>query len=281
MMKTLFYLMLIVLTISCSINKKEKNNESQMVSTMALLENVSRVMSDTTATPHEVSIAVIPLAERLADMATSSDKQVRINVMGLSQELLLDLAFKFDNLSKEESEEIHKVLGLLGEILDRWVPITGADGTITLTKEIVYISYQNSDERKEGYFTLQVTPPLSPDKEPYVKVTFPSTAIDAPSLIFSRYKASEEDMEENKQSRKQVEFDQWWGKDQLGEEIPLMALGGSNILQNMLEHDILYIGFVSEDLSETTKGGSEIARIHLKSFKEAYLKHEHDNLRSF
>ena len=269
------------MSISCGTSRSEGNSKSKEVSITAILENVSRVMSDTTATPHEVSTAALPLAERLADMATSSDKQVRINVMGLSQELLLDLAFKFDNLSKEESEELHKVLGLLGEILDRWVPITGADGTITLTKEIVYISYQNSDERKEGYFTLQVTPPLSPDKEPYVKVTFPSTAIDAPSLIFSRYNASEEDMEENKQSRKQVEFDQWWGKDQLGEEIPLMALGGSNILQNMLEHDILYIGFVSEDLSETTKGGYEIARIHLKSFKEAYLKHEHDNLRSF
>lgn len=280
-MRILLFVIIILISVSCGSGKRNGSDKAQDLSTITLLENVSRVMSDTTATPHEVSIAVIPLAERLADMATSSDKQVRINVMGLSQELLLDLAFKFDNLSKEESEEIHKVLGLLGEILDRWVPITGADGTITLTKEIVYISYQNSDERKEGYFTLQVTPPLSPDKEPYVKVTFPSTAIDAPSLIFSRYMASEEDMEENKQSRKQVEFDQWWGKDQLGEEIPLMALGGSNILQNMLEHDILYIGFVSEDLSETTKGEYEIARIRLKSFKEAYLKHEHDNLRSF
>ena len=269
------------MSISCGAGKRNGSDKAQDLSTITLLENVSLVMSDTTATPHEVSIAVIPLAERLADMATSSDKQVRINVMGLSQELLLDLAFKFDNLSKEESEELHKVLALLGEILDRWVPIIGADGAVTLTKDIVYVSYQNSDERKEWYFTLQVTPPLSPDKEPYVKVTFPSTAIDVPSLIFSRYKASEEDMEENKQSRKQVEFDQWWGKDQLGEEIPLMALGGSNILQNMLEHDILYIGFVSEDLSETTKGEYEIARIRLKSFKEAYLKHEHDNLRSF
>lgn len=280
-MRILLFVMITLMSISCGTSRSEGNSKSKEVSITAILENVSRVMSDTTATPHEVSTAALPLAERLADMATSSDKQVRINVMGLSQELLLDLAFKFDNLSKEESEELHKVLGLLGEILDRWMPITGADGTITLTKEIVYISYQNSDERKEGYFTLQVTPPLSPDKEPYVKVTFPSTAIDAPSLIFSRYNASEEDMEEYKQSRKQVEFDQWWGKDQLGEEIPLMALGGSNILQNMLEHDILYIGFVSEDLSETTKGEYEIARIRLKSFKDAYLKHEHDNLRSF
>lgn len=87
-------------------------------------------MSDTTTTPHEVSTTVLPLAERLAVMATYSDKQVRINAMRLSQELLLDLVFKFDNLSKEESEQLHKVLSLFGEILDQWVPIKGADALL-------------------------------------------------------------------------------------------------------------------------------------------------------
>ena len=279
-MRIALSILIILISVSCGSGSRQSNKNSSEVSTKTLLENVSLVMSDTTATPQEVSTAVLPLAERLAVMATSSDKQVRINAMGLSQELLLDLVFKFDNLNKDESDQLHKVLSLLGEILDQWAPIKGADGTITLTKEIVYVSYQDSDERKEGYFTLQVTPPQSPNHEPYVKITFPSTAVDAPSLMFSRFK-SYDDIEEDSNSRKQVEFDQWWGKGQLGEDIPLMATGRSNILQNMLEHDVLYIGFISEDISETTKGEYEIARIHLKSFKEAYLKHQHDNLRLF
>jgi len=279
-MKNTFYLMIVVLFLSCCTGKREKSNECQKVSTMTLLENVSHVMADTTATPKEVYDAIIPMAERLSDMAMSDDKQVRINVQGLTQELLMDIVFKFENLTEEELEERHNVLDLLGNILNIWVPIKGPDGAISLTKEIVYVSYQDSDERKEGFFSLQITPPQSSDHEPYVKVTFPSTAVDAPALMFGRYK-SPESTEEDRDSWELVEFDQWWGKDQLGEGVPLMASGRNDILEKMLSYDILYISFISEDLSERTPGGYEIARVHLKSFKEAYLKHQQDNISRF
>ena len=71
------------------------------------------------------------------------------------------------------------------------------------------------------------------------------------------------------------------GKEQLGDGIPMMASGRNNILEKMLEYDILYISFISEDLSETCPGGYEAACLSLKSFKEEYLKHERDNYRSF
>ena len=272
-MRILLIIMICLMSVSCGSAKRGDNDKAQEVSIITLLENVSHEMSDTTASPNGVFSAVTPLVERLEGMAASSDKQIRINVMRVSQKLLLDLVFRFDNLNKDESEDLHNILSRLGNILDQWVPIIDTDGVVTLTKEMVYVSYQNSDERKEGYFSLQVTPPQSPDDEPYVMVSFPSTAVGAPSLMFSCYKSSE-DMEEDSNSRKQVEFDMWWGKSELGENMPLIALGRSNVLQNMLEHDVLYIAFISEDVSESTKGEYEIVRIHLKSFKDAYLKHQ-------
>jgi hypothetical protein len=245
-----------------------------------MLERVSHVMADTAATPKTVSDAVLPLAERLLELAKGSDKDKRIGAQGLSQELLVDIVFKFDNLTEDESEMLNKCLSALSRVAEQWAVVNGADGTVTLTKEIFYVSYQGSAERKEGYFTIQVTPPASSEQEPYVKVTFPSTAAHSPFMVFSRYK-SPEALEVDRESWTQVEFDQWWGKEQLGEGIPMMASGRSNILEKMLEYDILYISFISEDLSETCPGGYEAACLSLKSFKEEYLKHERDNYRSF
>ena len=273
------------MTISCGStnsenNKKSENGDYEKESTSVMLERVSQVMSDSTATPKAVSDAVLPLADRLLEMVKSEDKNKRIGAQGLSQELLMDIVFKFNDPTKEESELLHGCLSALGKVAEQWAVVKVADGTFTLTKEIVYVSYQGSDYSKEGVITIQVTPPASSEQEPYVKVTFPSTAVSSPVMVFSRYKASDE-MEEDRESWKQVEFEQWWGKEQLGTGIPLMASGRSNILENMLGYDTAYISFISEAVSEKCPGGYEAARISLKSFKDEYVKHQHDNYRYF
>lgn len=273
------------MTISCGStnsenNKKLEKGDYEKESTSVMLERVSQVMSDSTATPKAVSDAVLPLADRLLEMVKSEDKNKRVGALGLSQELLMDIVFKFNDLTKEESELLHGCLSALGKVAEQWAVVKVADGTFTLTKEIVYVSYQGSDYSKEGVITIQVTPPVSSEQEPYVKVTFPSTAVSSPVMVFSRYKASDE-MEEDLESWKQVEFEQWWGKGQLGTGIPLMASGRSNVLENMLGYDTAYISFISEAVSEKCPGGYEAARISLKSFKDEYVKHQHDNYRYF
>lgn len=278
-MKRLTYILFALLAISCggnSVNKASQNS----ISDQELLETVSRVMSDSTATPKDVTDAVLPLAERLLEMAKGTEKSKRVAAQGLSQELLMDIVFRFDNLTKEESEHLHECLNALGKVTDQWAAVKGADGMITLTKEIVYVSYQDSDESKEGIITIQVTPPVSSEQEPYVKMTFPSSAASSPALIFSRY-ISPESTEEDRDSWAPVEFEQWWEKDQLGDDIPMIASGKNNILEKMLGYDILYISFISEDLSEKCPGGYEAARMSLNSFKEEYVKHERDNYRYF
>ena len=284
-MKKLAFLFVALMTISCGStnsenHKKSENGDYEKESTSVMLERVSQVMSDSTATPKAVSDAVLPLADRLLEMVKSEDKNKRIGAQGLSQELLMDIVFKFNDPTKEESELLHGCLSALGKVAEQWAVVKVADGTFTLTKEIVYVSYQGSDYSKEGVITIQVTPPASNEQEPYVKVTFPSTAVSSPVMVFSRYKASDE-MEEDRESWKQVEFEQWWGKEQLGTGIPLMASGRSNVLENMLGYDTVYISFISEDVSEKYPGGYEAARISLKSFKEEYAKHQHDNYRYF
>ena len=259
-------------------NNDSKNRSSGIESTTVMLERVSNVMADTAATPKAVSEAVLPLANRLLEMARSDDKDKRVGAQGLSQELLMDIVFKFDSPTQEELGMLNECLSALGRVAEQWAVIKGPDGTITLTKEIFYVSYQGSDESKEGVFTIQVTPPTSSEQEAYVKVTFPSTAVYSPVMVFSKFKSSET-MEEDRDSWRQVEFDQWWAKGQFGNEIPLMASGRGNILEKMLEYDILYISFISENLSEQCPGGYEAARISLKSFKEEYVKHERDNYR--
>ena len=284
-MKKLAFLFVALMTISCGStnsenHKKSENGDYEKESTSVMLERVSQVMSDSTATPKAVSDAVLPLADRLLEMVKSEDKNKRIGAQGLSQELLMDIVFKFNDPTKEESELLHGCLSALGKVAEQWAVVKVADGTFTLTKEIVYVSYQGSDYSKEGVITIQVTPPASSEQEPYVKVTFPSTAVSSPVMVFSRYKASDE-MEEDRESWKQVEFEQWWSKEQLGTGIPLMASGRSNVLENMLGYDTVYISFISEDVSEKCPGGYEAARISLKSFKEEYAKHQHDNYRYF
>ena len=282
-MKKLAYLMIVLTAISCvrgnsRNNNHSKNESSVKESTSVMLERVSNVMADTAATPKAVSEAVLPLANRLLEMARSDDKDKRVGAQGLSQELLMDIVFKFDSPTQEELGMLNECLSALGRVAEQWAVIKGPDGTITLTKEIFYVSYQGSDESKEGVFTIQVTPPTSSEQEVYVKVTFPSTAANSPVMVFSKFKPSEA-MEEDRDSWRQVEFDQWWAKGQFGNEIPLMASGRGNILEKMLEYDILYISFISENLSEQCPGGYEAARISLKSFKEEYVKHERDNYR--
>lgn len=284
-MKKLAFLFVALMTISCGStnsenNKKSEKGDYEKESTSLMLERVSQVMSDSIATPKAVSDAVLPLADRLLEMVKSEDKNKRIGAQGLSQELLMDIVFKFNDPTKEESELLHGCLSALGKVAEQWAVVKVADGTFTLTKEIVYVSYQGSDYSKEGVITIQVTPPASNEQEPYVKVTFPSTAVSSPVMVFSRYKASDE-MEEDLESWKQVEFEQWWGKGQLGTGIPLMASGRGNILENMLGYDTAYISFISEAVSEKCPGGYEAARISLKSFKDEYVKHQHDNYRYF
>ena len=277
--------MIVLMAISCVSGNSRNNNDSKKESsgkesTSVMLERVSQVMADSTATPKAVSDAVLPLADRLLEMVKSDDKNKRVGAQGLSQELLMDIVFKFNDPTKEESELLHGCLSALGKVAEQWAVVKVADGTFTLTKEIVYVSYQGSDYSKEGVITIQVTPPASSEQEPYVKVTFPSTAVSSPVMVFSRYKASDE-MEEDLESWKQVEFEQWWGKGQLGTGIPLMASGRSNVLENMLGYDTAYISFISEAVSEKCPGGYEAARISLKSFKDEYVKHQHDNYRYF
>ena len=284
-MKKLAFLFVALMTISCGSTNSEnhkisENGDYEKESTSVMLERVSQVMSDSTATPKAVSDAVLPLADRLLEMVKGEDKNKRVGALGLSQDLLMDIVFKFNDLTKEESELLHGCLSALGKVAEQWAVVKVADGTFTLTKEIVYVSYQGSDYSKEGVITIQVTPPASSEQEPYVKVAFPSTAVSSPVMVFSRYKAFDE-MEEDRESWKQVEFEQWWGKGQLGTGIPLMASGRSNILENMLGYDTAYISFISEAVSEKCPGGYEAARISLKSFKDEYVKHQHDNYRYF
>ena len=284
-MRKLALLFVVLMTMSCGStnsenNKKSENGDYEKESTSVMLERVSQVMSDSTATPKAVSDAVLPLADRLLEMVKGEDKNKRVGALGLSQDLLMDIVFKFNDLTKEESELLHGCLSALGKVAEQWAVVKVADGTFTLTKEIVYVSYQGSDYSKEGVITIQVTPPASNEQEPYVKVTFPSTAVSSPVMVFSRYKASDE-MEEDRGSWKQVEFEHWWGKEQLGTGIPLMASGRSNVLENMLGYDTAYISFISEAVSEKCPGGYEAARISLKSFKDEYVKHQHDNYRYF
>jgi hypothetical protein len=282
-MKKLAFLFVALMTISCGStnsenNKKSEKGDYEKESTSVMLERVSQVMSDSIATPKAVSDAVLPLADRLLEMVKGEDKNMRVEAQGLSQELFMDIVFKFDDLTKEESELLHDCLSALGRVAEQWAVVNGADGTVTLTKEIVYVSYQGTDYSKEGVITIQVTPPASTEQEPYVKVTFPSTAVTSPVMVFSRYKSSQE-LEEDRESWRQIEFEQWWGKEQLGAGIPLMASGRSNILEYMLGYDTVYISFISEDLSQNCPGGYEAARISLKSFKEEYVKHQHDNIK--
>ena len=284
-MKKLSLLLIVLMTMSCGCvnsenNQKTRDAKSEHVSTSVMLERVSQVMADSTATPKAVSDAVLPLADRLLEMVKDEDKNKRVGALGLSQELLMDIMFKFNNLTKGESELLHECLSALGGVGEQWTVVKGADGTFTLTKEIVYVSYQGTDYSKEGVITIQVTPPASTEQEPYVKVTFPSTAVTSPVMVFSRYKSSQE-LEEDRESWKQIEFEQWWGKEQLGAGIPLMASGRSNILEYMLGYDTAYISFISEAVSEKCPGGYEAARISLKSFKDEYVKHQHDNYRYF
>ena len=282
-MKKFAYLIIVLMAISCVSGNSRNNNDSKnessgKESTSVMLERVSQVMADSTSTPKAVSEAVLPLANRLSEMARSDDKDKRVGAQSLSQELLMDIVFKFDSTTQEELGMLNECLSALARVAEQWAVIKGPDGTITLTKEISYVSYQGSEESKEGVFTIQVTPPTSSEQEAYVKVTFPSTAAYSPVMVFSKFKSSEA-MEEDRDSWRQVEFDQWWAKGQFGNEIPLMASGRGNILEKMLEYDILYISFISENLSEKCPGGYEAARISLKSFKEEYVKHERDNYR--
>lgn len=284
-MRKLALLFVALITMSCGSSNSGNNRNtpcaySEKESTSIMLERVSQAMADSSATPKVVSDAVLPLADRLLEMVKGEDKNMRVEAQGLSQELFMDIVFKFDDFTKEESELLHDCLSALGRVAEQWAVVNGADGTVTLTKEIVYVSYQGTDYSKEGVITIQVTPPASTDQEPYVKVTFPSTAVSSPVMVFSRYKSSEK-MEEDRESWKQIEFDQWWGKEQLGAGIPLMASARSNLLLCMLEYDTVYISFISEDVSEKFIGGYEAARISLNSFKEEYLKHQHDNYRYF
>lgn len=282
-MKQFAYLMIVLMAISCVSGNSRNNNDSKnessgKESTSVMLERVSQVMADTAATPKAVSDAVLPLANRLLELAKGEDKDMRVSAQGLSQELLMDIVFKFDSPTQEEQGLLNECLSALGRVAEQWAVIKGPDGTITLTKEIFYVSYQSTKNSKEGIFTIQVTPPTSSEQEAYVKVTFPSTAAYSPVMVFSKFKSSEA-MEEDRDSWRQVEFDQWWAKGQFGNEIPLMASGRGNILEKMLEYDILYISFISENLSEQCPGGYEAARISLKAFKEEYVKHERDNYR--
>ena len=282
-MKKFAYLIIVLMAISCVSGNSRNNNDSKnessgKESTSVILERVSQVMADSTSTPKAVSEAVLPLANRLLEMARSDDKDKRVGAQSLSQELLMDIVFKFDSTTQEELGMLNECLSALARVAEQWAVIKGPDGTITLTKEISYVSYQGSEESKEGVFTIQVTPPTSSEQEAYVKVTFPSTAAYSPVMVFSKFKSSEA-IEEDRDSWRQVEFDQWWAKGQFGNEIPLMASGRGNILEKMLEYDILYISFISENLSEKCLGGYEAARISLKSFKEEYVKHERDNYR--
>lgn len=277
-MKRLIYMMLALIVISCGGSNAVKTVEPSdvVVSYDELLDRVVRVISDTTATPKDVTDAVLPFADRLLEMAKSSDKNKRIDASELSQAFLLDVVNKFDSLTKEESAMLSECLDVLGQVSEQWVALKGSDGKYTLTKEIVYVSYQGSYEPVKGVITIEVTPPTSLEEEPYIKVTFPPTAIASPSLMFDKC-ILPEGIKDDFDSLDEVEFDFFWEKGLFGEDIPMMAVGRSSILEKMFSNDILHIAFVSEDLSEWTPGGYEIARICLKSFKEEYVKYKYAN----
>ena len=120
-MKKLAFLFVALMTISCGStnsenHKKSENSDYEKESTSVMLERVSQVMSDSTATPKAVSDAVLPLADRLLEMVKSEDKNKRVGALGLSQELLMDIVFKFNDLTKEESELLHGCLSALARL---------------------------------------------------------------------------------------------------------------------------------------------------------------------
>ena len=95
-MKKLSLLLIVLMTMSCGCvnsenNQKTRDGKSEHVSISVMLERVSQVMADSTATPKAVYDAVLPLADRLLEMVKDEDKNKRVGALSLSQELLMDI----------------------------------------------------------------------------------------------------------------------------------------------------------------------------------------------
>lgn len=234
----------------------------------SLMENVDRVLSDSTSSFADLEAVMIPFSESVLDYSEQESGEHRIYAQLLARleydASLAWLEFHRDDVSLEDfSELVEPLLHAMGQ----WF-YTESDSVSVLWTDVLFSTNLDTEEPSYGSFRLVVNLP-SNNTDSKLCIYYPESAAGSPSLIFRKY-LSTTTREEDINSQKTIPLNDWYQQNELGEGKPMCAQADNRIVNMMLENDVMYLLFESRSLEGEDNGNITYTNIPLKWFKKLY-----------
>lgn len=234
----------------------------------SLVEDVDRVLSDSTSSIADLKAVMIPFSESVLDYSEKESGEHRFYAQLLARleyDALLEwLELHRGDISLDDySELVEPLLHAMG----RWF-YAESDSVSVLWTDVLFSSNIDTDEPTYGNFRLIVNLP-SDNAESKLCIYYPESAAGSPSLIFRKY-LNTTTRDEDINAQITIPLIDWYKRNELEEGKPMCAQADKSVVNLMLENDVMYLLFESNSISIEDLGQPDYSSIPLKWFQEAY-----------
>ena len=263
-MKRLFYIVALLLSAtSCETRGKIIDQKS----IDELLLDYIHVVQDSSSTWPMVEKAAVQLADHLYDALCDEDNlDRRVSSQAIAYETMvtaINKYYEFHDTGGEDKTRLDCFVGLLGDAIFHWF-YDNNENYPNLWRDHYYVSDKEAENPIDGYFHLAVLLPTKDNPQPSLHIYYPETAEGNPMIMFRDF---DEDGKEVKGRRDVIQVEKWAAKGEISDNTSIISISGSDVVEKMLEHEVMYISFMREHASGDEDGGLEIVRMPLAQFQ--------------
>lgn len=259
----------IVLAFSCGSNKTVVPEPSPFML-------AAEVLSDSTSSWQLVREVTLPLCDSICNAITDeSNLKRRMSGQEMAYDIM-DAAIDSYLSHKEAGEDIpeQEILDIINPLqaaLNQWF-YSPDERLPHIWKDHFYVSYKDSENPMRGFFHLIITLPTQEHPEPEFHVFYPESAADRPAFVFK------EQYGEDINGDDDIVFpDEWYYKNELGDERPMYARAGEHVVKMLLSHPTMYLLFESADTPDGTPGTFELASLQMAPMWTLWRDHAKNN----
>ena len=260
-----YYIILLLFAFSCGQSQRKTEDT---ISLSDLHRSFVEVVLDSTSSWQRVNAAALPFVDSLCIAALDENSLERrlygqewgYMAIGLITEKYAQL---FSSGNEVSQNDYSLILERLSDAVSSWF-YSDDDVLPCIWRDHYYTCYQKSDNPLDGHFHIMITLPTEEDPSPSLQIFYPEAAEGDPFLVFSQY-INSDGAEESPKNREIVQLRDWLPKDGIANGFPMYAEGGADIVEKVLNSDVMYLMFTSGATPDGSPGGTEMARVSLKS----------------
>lgn len=234
------------------------------------------VMLDSTSTWKQVTDVIYPFADIIC-ISAADETSLKNRMFGqewgyMIIELMTEKYGELKDAGKEVNyDDVTNILGRISDITSYWF-YSSEEELPHIWRDHYYVTNKSAEEPIDGFFHIMVTMPNQKHPKPTLQIFYPENAEGRPAIIFKE-NLSDDVVDDNFDMKNLIQLDNWYGKHEIDDQMPMNASADEDVVQKMLTHPVMYLLFQSGDAKDGTPGELEVARVNLLPMQALWKEH--------